>query len=93
MSKACGTNTKKKCYKYKLNDCIVSQSPLMITHIKRQYWETFETNTINYSAASVNKNMRTQIDKEPYKYELCDYPNREIISVMPQMKYRWKKTF
>ena len=32
--------------------------------------------------------MRTQTDKEPYKYELCDYPNREIISVMPQMKYR-----
>ena len=35
--------------------------------------------------------MRTQIDKESYKYELCDYPNREII--MPHMKYRWKKPF
>lgn len=63
---------------------------------KPSYDHTYEKDStekhlkhINYSAASVNKNMRTQIDKESYKYELCDYPNREII--MPHMKYRWKK--
>ena len=62
---------------------------------KPSYDHTYEKDStekhlkhINYSAASVNKNMRAQIDKESYKYELCDYPNREIISVMPQMKYR-----
>lgn len=65
---------------------------------KPSYDHTYEKDStekhlkhINYSAASVNKNMRTQIDKESYKYELCDYPNREII--MPHMKYRWKKPF